>query len=286
MGIAQHLIYNTALGVGKIEVGGIKGSVATVGALPVGAENGDIYIVEADGHGYSWNGTLWTDIGLFRGPAGPQGIQGEAGPVGTTLHSGLTDQQGGTTGEHYHLTLAQHQNLPATITAAGGALLDDADAAAQRTTLGLGTAAVADLATVAQQSDIGTAPNQLPLNQYLGGMAYQDHNAVQITGGVATVQLRRRAPVTKTANFTVADTEHWLICNGAASITVTLPNASTNIGREIMLRNIAAFTVVSASANVVPLIGGAAGTEILAGAAGKYATLVSDGTNWLITEGN
>lgn len=140
--------------------------------------------------------------------------------------------------------------------------------------------------TVVQQADIGTAPNQLPLNQYLGEMAYQDHNAVQITGGIATLQLRRRAPVTKTANFTVADNEHWLVCNGTADITVTLPDAATNIGREIMLRTIAAFTVISASANVVPIAGGAAGTAILAATSGKYATLVSDGTNWLISEGN
>lgn len=37
--------------------------------------------------------------------------------------------------------------------------------------------------TVVQQSDIGTAPNEIPLNQYLGEMAYQNYNAVQITGG-------------------------------------------------------------------------------------------------------
>jgi hypothetical protein len=37
---------------------------------------------------------------------------------------------------------------------------------------------------------------------------------------------------------------------------------------------------------VVPLAGGAAGTAILAATAGKYATLVSDGTNWIITQAN
>lgn len=92
----------------------------------------------------------------------------------------------------------------------------------------------------------------------------------------------RGAPVTKTGNFNLAATENWLICNGAGTITVTLPAASSWTGREVMIKTIAAQTVVSASSNVVPLTGGAAGTAILAATAGKWATLVSDGTNWVI----
>jgi hypothetical protein len=121
-------------------------------------------------------------------------------------------------------------------TAAGRAILDDVDAAAQRTTLGAAplasptftgtpaapTAAAAtnttQLATTAfvfaersntatltnktitggtvnptvlqegsspavVQTDIGTAPNEIPLNQYLGQMAYMDANAVAVAGG-------------------------------------------------------------------------------------------------------
>lgn len=111
-------------------------------------------------------------------------------------------------------------------------------------------------------------------------------NTPTVSGGTFTNpridQLNRGAPVTKTAAFTVAATENWLICNGAASITVTLPAAGTSVGREIMLKNTAAFTVVSATANVVPLAGGAAGTAILPATAGTSVTLVSDGTNWII----
>ena len=92
----------------------------------------------------------------------------------------------------------------------------------------------------------------------------------------------RGAPVTKTGNFTLADTENWIVCNGAGTITVTFPAASSWAGREVMIKTIAAQTVVSASANVVPLTGGAAGTAILAAVAGRWATLVSDGTNWIV----
>ena len=38
---------------------------------------------------------------------------------------------------------------------------------------------------VVTQQDIGTAPNQVPLNQYLGTLAYQDSDNLSITGNVA-----------------------------------------------------------------------------------------------------
>lgn len=89
-------------------------------------------------------------------------------------------------------------------------------------------------------------------------------------------------PVTKTVSFTLAAAESMVICNGTASITVTLPAASAFVGRIVNMKNVAAFTVVSASANVVPLAGGAAGTAIMPATAGSKAMLVSDGTNWII----
>lgn len=94
------------------------------------------------------------------------------------------------------------------------------------------------------------------------------------------------APVTKTGNFTLGANENEVICNGSASITVTLPAASSFVGRRVRIKTIAAFAVISASSNVVPLAGGAAGTAILAATAGKYAELVSDGTNWVVMAGN
>ena len=93
------------------------------------------------------------------------------------------------------------------------------------------------------------------------------------------------APVTKTADFTVAAGETWLINNKSGSTcTVTLPSASTNTGRTLHFQNYQAQTLVSASSNVVPLAGGAAGTAILAAVAGANATLVSNGTSWIMTQ--
>ena len=119
-------------------------------------------------------------------------------------------------------------------------------------------------------------------------------NRMQITGATGLVSigagsLGRGAPVTKTGNFTVADTENWIICNrSGANMTITLPTASSYTGREIMIKNLiqATYTVISASSNVVPLNSATAGTAILSAGANKWASLVSDGTNWVIMAGN
>ena len=107
---------------------------------------------------------------------------------------------------------------------------------------------------------------------------------VTITSGRAKFDfIARGAPTAlKTASFTVADSETHIVCNGGASITVTLPSASLWAGREIFIKTIAAQTVVSASSNVKPIASNTAGTAILAGTAGTWALLVSDGTNWVV----
>lgn len=103
--------------------------------------------------------------------------------------------------------------------------------------------------------------------------------AATVVAGTAT------APVTKTADFSVASGEKWIINNKAgSSCVVTLPTASDNVGRELHFQNYQAQTLVSASSNVIPLAGGAAGTAILGAVAGANATLVSDGTNWVLMQ--
>ena len=92
------------------------------------------------------------------------------------------------------------------------------------------------------------------------------------------------APVTVTADFTVG-TSNWYINNKSGSTcTVTLPTASAWVGRYLTFQNYQAQTLVSASSNVVPQAGGAAGTAILLAVAGNWATMVSDGTNWVIMQ--
>jgi len=93
------------------------------------------------------------------------------------------------------------------------------------------------------------------------------------------------APVTKTADFTVAATDLWLINNKSGSTCiVTLPTASAWIGRQLIFKNMQAQLLVSASSNVVPLDSTTAGTAILLNVVGNWATMVSDGTNWVIMQ--
>lgn len=114
--------------------------------------------------------------------------------------------------------------------------------------------------------------------------------ATQVTGVLpvangGTGLSARPSVATKTADFTVANTEGWLINNkSGSSCTVTLPTAADWPGRQLVFKNIQAQTLVSASSNVVPLNGGAAGIAILPASVGAWATLVSDGTNWVIMQ--
>jgi Pectate lyase superfamily protein len=107
----------------------------------------------------------------------------------------------------------------------------------------------------------------------------QEPFKIQIVSGQAQA-------VTKTADFTVAPLENLIIVNKGSSCTVTLPSAASYSGRSIKIKTIQAFTVVSASSNVIPQTGGAAGTAILAATAGKWAELTSNGSSWEIIQSN
>ena len=103
-----------------------------------------------------------------------------------------------------------------------------------------------------------------------------------ITASIAALS---SAPVTKTADFTVAANVAWFINNKSGSTcTVTLPSASLYVGRYLTFKNMQAQTLVSASSNVVPIDSTVAGTAILLAVVGNWATMVSDGTNWIIMQ--
>jgi len=93
------------------------------------------------------------------------------------------------------------------------------------------------------------------------------------------------APVTvTTSTYSVGTTDLWLINNYAGTLTLTLPTASSYSGRQLNIQNYQAFTVVSASSNVVQIDGSATNTSILLASSGDRCTLVSNGTNWVMTQ--
>lgn len=92
-------------------------------------------------------------------------------------------------------------------------------------------------------------------------------------------------PRTVTTDFTLEDNESWVFNNKTgSSCVVTLPAASSYPGRTVTFQNYQNQTLVSASSNVTPRGGGAAGTAILDNVAGNWALLVSNGTTWVITQ--
>jgi len=140
------------------------------------------------------------------------------------------------------------------------------------------TAVTAD----APLSGSGTSGSHLVISQATtstnGYLSSTDWNTFNNKQAVST-------PVTISAStYSVGTADLWLINNYAGTCTLTLPTASSYSGRVLNVQNYQAYIVVSASSNVVPISGGSAGTAILNAIAGDRCTLVSNGTNWLITE--
>ncbi len=134
-----------------------------------------------------------------------------------------------------------------------------------------------------QQSPVALLPQIAELQKQIDGLQVQP--IVDVGAINAALAASSSAPVTYTADFSVAATDVWIINNkSGSSCTATLPAASGYLGRVLYFQNYQAQTLISASSNVVAIGGGAAGTSILLASAGDQSTLVSDGTNWIMMQ--
>lgn len=129
--------------------------------------------------------------------------------------------------------------------------------------------------------------NNIPsVDQYIDILQKMLNNIRDLQRSVTTLYI---TPTVITANYPVLETDDWIINNKPTTIcTLTLLDPVVYAGRYIKINTWQAFGVVSATANVIPQVGGAAGTAILSsiGGAGKWAILVSDGTYWNIVQSN
>jgi hypothetical protein len=100
-----------------------------------------------------------------------------------------------------------------------------------------------------------------------------------------TFDYRKNVAVTVDASntYTVVDADYDIIANRAATVTLTLPDATKWTGRMLNIKTVQAQTVVSASSNVIPITEpSTAGTAILAATDGAWAHLRSNGTAWVV----
>jgi hypothetical protein len=303
-------IYNLtggALGITPVTNGGTGlGTIPTNGQLLIG--NGTGYTLNTLGAGTGISvtngaGTITVaNTGVLSFAGGTTGLTPAAATTGAvTLAGTLIAVNGGTGLASYAVGDLLYANTTTTLAklpdvATGNALISGGVSAAPAWgKIGL-TTHVSGVLPIANGGTNATATPTAGAVAYGTGTAYA-FTLAGTTGQVLTsagagsptwatpVVNTVSAPVTKTADFTVAVGEAWLINNKSGSTcTVTLPAAASWIGRQLIFKNMQAQTLVSASSNVVPLDSTSAGTAILLDVVGNWATMVSDGTNWVIMQ--
>lgn len=83
-----------------------------------------------------------------------------------------------------------------------------------------------ELITAVQQTDVGTAPNQIPLNQYLGNLAYQDSQNI---GGDVGIGGNLVVNGTATVNGTIIPASKTLVTTTTAETLLNKTLISSTI---------------------------------------------------------
>ena len=206
-----------------------------------------------------------------------QGVSGTFTSLTGTTTTGVTATYA--TGSFTSLTGITSTGTTASFTSGNFQAISGVTAIFTSGVIASGTAAAPSLSIVSDPNTGLYSPGADEMALATAGMGRLFVDANGFTNHTGAIG--RGAPVTKTGNFTLGVAENWIIINSPSIITVTLPAASSWTGREVSFKTVQSG-LISASSDVVPLVGGAAGTSILSAQAGRHATLVSDGSNWVI----
>ena len=291
-------ILGTGTGIIPVTSGGTGlGTIPTNGQLLIG-----------NGTGYSLN-TLGTGVGIS--------VTNGLGTI-TVANTGVLSWSGGTTGLTPATATTGAVTLAGTLVIANGGTNGTATPTAGAVPYGTGTAYAFTAAGTSGQvltsagasvptwttptTGTVTSVSVVSANGFAGTVATATTtpaitltttitgllkgNGTAISAAVAnTDYVPLSTVITKTADYTITGTDTWIINNKTGSaLTLTFPAASSWTGRYITVKNMQAQAVNSASSNIVPIDSTSAGTAILLGVVGNWATMVSDGTNWIIMQ--
>ena len=103
------------------------------------------------------------------------------------------------------------------------------------------------------------------------------------TGTIKTDKYIAVSGVTQiSGNYTILDTDTYIVCSGSGTITITMPSGSAHTGRAITVKTTQLYTVISNSTNIIGLQNASiATTAMLPATDGAWGTFVYDGTNWM-----
>ena len=103
------------------------------------------------------------------------------------------------------------------------------------------------------------------------------------TGTIKTDKYIAVSGVTQiSGNYTILDTDTYIVCSGSGTITITMPSGSAHTGRAITLKTTQLYTVISNLSNIIGLQNdGITTTAMLPATDGAWGTFVYDGTNWM-----
>jgi hypothetical protein len=99
-----------------------------------------------------------------------------------------------------------------------------------------------------------------------------------------TLSINNKIQDINQSTYTIASNDLYIANFNSSTTTITLPSAASNTYRELKFHN-RSTGAVNSSPNVISLTGSST-SSILSASSGKWATLVSDGTDWRILQAN
>jgi hypothetical protein len=165
-----------------------------------------------------------------------------------------------------------------------------------RTAIGVGSGGVSSVTASTPLSSSGGATPNITIANASSSASGVVTTGTQVFAGekefegrIKTTVLERVIVNSTGTSISLGTGVTWLNIHQDATVTVTLPSAASYRGREIIIKQTGSGVVLSSSQNIIGFttaFNGATQTAIINPISRRFATLVSDGTNWVIMQAN